>query len=256
MMKTALTTFSILIACSYLSAQDAAKNEIAESQQKWIAQYKKQPNVPKPEAMLLNTDAEPETSGEGFTELFNGKDLVGWTPKGGTCTYEVKDGEIVGTCVKGSPSTYLSTDKNDYGDFVFTAELKHAVDGNTGIMFRAAAKPGKKEGTETVYGPQCEVEGYDKQRYWTGGIYGQSAGGWIYPMWLSAHEDTRKAIKPQGEWNRITIQAKGTTIKTWLNGQPAAHWQTEEYLKGFFSLQIHSGKQGTIHFRNIRVKEL
>ena len=40
------------------------------------------------------------------------------------------------------------------------------------------------------------------------------------------------------------------------NGLPAAHWTTEEYEKGFFSLQIHSGKQGTVHFRNIKVKEL
>ncbi|MEO0447699.1 MAG: family 16 glycoside hydrolase, partial [Verrucomicrobiota bacterium] len=122
-------------------------------------------------------------------------------------------------------------------------------------MVRAAVKPGKQEGTVTVFGPQCEVEAYSKQRFWTGGIYGQGAGGWIYPLWLEAHADTRDAMNPQGEWNRITVQAEGETIKTWLNGKPAASWKTSEYTEGFFGLQIHSGKQGTIHFRNILVKE-
>ena len=65
-----------------------------------------------------------------------------------------------------------------------------------------------------------------------------------------------KVYQKQGQWNRITIQAKGDTVKTWLNGNPAAHWKNSEYLKGFFSLQIHSGKAGEIHFRNIKVKEL
>jgi hypothetical protein len=70
----------------------------------------KQDNAPKPVAMLLNTDAEPDLS-KRFTALFNGTDLTGWKPKGGTCAFEVKDGQIVGTCLRGSASTYLCTEK-------------------------------------------------------------------------------------------------------------------------------------------------
>lgn len=253
-MKRLLMIILLLTISHTVLAEDT--NRVAESQLKWIKVYQKQPNIPKPAAdMLINTDPEPELT-KGFTSLFNGKDLTGWTPRGGTCKFEVKDGAIVGTVVKGSPSTYLSTDREDYGNFIFTAELKHEVDGNTGFMFRAAAKPGKKADEETVYGPQCEVEAYSKKRFWSGGIYGQSAGGWIYPLWLEAHGKTRDAMKKQGEWNRVTIMAKGDTIKTWLNGEPAAHWKTDEYKQGFFSLQIHKGNAGTIHFRNIKVTEL
>jgi hypothetical protein len=75
-------------------------------------------------------------------------------------------------------------------------------------------------------------------------------------MWLEAHKETRASLKKKGEWNRVTIEARGETIKTWLNGQPAAHWKTELYPKGFFGLQIHAGSKGTIHFRNIKVREL
>ena len=247
---TPLSALALALLC--LAPAAGSANEIAESQQKWVKVYQKQKNIPEPGAMLVNEDPEPDLK-TGFTDLFDGKALDDWIPRGGECTFEAKDGVVVGTCVKGSPSTYLSTKRDDFSDFIFTAELKHIVDGNTGIMFRAQTKPGKK--FETVFGPQAEMEAFSKERYWSGGIYGQGAGGWIYPMWLDAHEKTRQAMK-EGEWNRITIQARGDTIRTWLNGQPAAHWKTSEYEKGFFALQIHSGSQGEIHFRNLKVKEL
>lgn len=243
-----VTLFSALCVTPILSMG----GELDPAQQDWFEHYKKQANIPKFDEMLANTDSEPDL-GEGFETLFNGKDLKGWTPRGGTCQFEVVDGKIVGTVVKGSPSTYLSTDREDYTDFVFTCEMKWAVDSNTGIMFRAQRKPGAKG--ETVFGPQAEMEAEGLNRGWSGGIYGQSVGGWLYPLWLKSHAEARKAQK-KGEWNRITIEAKGKVVKTWINGVPAAHWVTDEYLKGFFSLQIHSGKEGEVHFRDIRVKEL
>jgi|TARA_Y100000385_G_C12948453_1_gene574420 hypothetical protein len=227
-------------------------NQISESQKQYIAVYKKQKQKVAPQDAQLNTDAEPKLT-EGFLSLYNGKDLDGWTARGGHCTFVARGESIVGACVKGSPSTYLSTDRDDYTDFIFTSEIKWQVDGNSGVMFRAKRKPGKKN--ETIYGPQCEMEGLLKGRGWSGGIYGQSAGGWRYPLWLEAHKDVRNALK-KDDWNRVTIKAVGNNVKTWVNGIPAANWNSDEYLKGFFSLQIHSGKQGTVHFRNIKVKEL
>lgn len=230
--------------------------EIADSQKKWIQAYEKQKNIPNPADMLINSDSEPDLD-EGFTAIFNEKNLDGWTPLGGECEFTVKDGAIVGTCLPGSPSTYLSTTKKDFRDFIFTVEMKWEVDGNTGIMFRAQSREEEKKGkTRTVvFGPQAEMEAFSKERFWSGGIYGQSAGGWLYPMWLEAHEAVRNAMRKDG-WNRLTIMARGKTVQTWLNGVPAAHWETDEYREGFFGLQIHSGKEGTVHFRNIKVKDL
>ena len=111
---------------------------IDPSQAKWHKQYEKQKNAPDPAEMLLNTDPEPDLK-KGFVDLFNGKDLRGWTPRGGKCKFEVEDGSIVGTCVPGSPSTYLSTNK-EYGDFIFTCDMKWLINSNSGIMFRAKSK--------------------------------------------------------------------------------------------------------------------
>ena len=232
--------------------------ELDPGQSVWLPKYAKQKNAPKPNEMLLNTDDEPDLT-EGFVDLFNGKDLEGWEAKGGTCTFEVKDKQIVGTCVKGSKSTYLCTKKTDYKDFVFTCDLKLEVDGNSGVQFRSKSAKGKKDGAEfqVVSGPQFEIEGQGKQgRNWSGGIYGQSCGGYFYPLWLKEHAAARAAEK-KTEWNRLTISAKDKVVKTWLNGVPVSHWVGDgDYASGFFALQVHSGKAGTILFKNLKVKEL
>ena len=38
---------------------------------------------------------------------------------------------------------------------------------------------------------------------------------------LSKNEAARKAFK-QGEWNAVRVEARGDSIRTWLNGVPAA----------------------------------
>ncbi|MGJ8638809.1 MAG: 3-keto-disaccharide hydrolase [Opitutaceae bacterium] len=248
-----ITLFTALVAtCTF-----AFGNQISESQKPFIEKYKNQKSKIAPTDALLNTDAEPNLS-DGFVSLYNGKNLDGWTARGGNCTFEANGDVITGTTVPGSPSTYLSTDK-DYGDFVFTAELKWEVDGNSGIIFRGASRPVKGKKFEHVYGPQAEMEGFNPmlgtRRGWSGGIYGQGYSAWIYPLWLDAHKEARATLK-EDAWNRITIKAVGDNVKTWVNGIPAANWNDGEFKKGFFSLQIHAGKQGIVHFRNIKVKEL
>ena len=231
----------------------APAGTLDSSQADWYERYKKQENAPKPAEMQLNEEAEPSLE-EGFSELFNGKDLTGWTAKGGKAKFEVKDGAIVGTVVPDTPSTYLCTTKDDFGDFIFTAELKWEVNLNSGVMFRASSRQKGKQ--EEVFGPQAEMEGITGDRRWSGGVYGQSCGGYFYPLWLEEHEAVRSAMKPK-DWNRITIFAKGNVVKTWLNGVPAAHWVGDgTYAKGFFGLQVHKAKAGQVMFRNIRVKEL
>lgn len=241
------------LVCAFCVTGFVTAGELDPRQNAWYDKYKKQENAPKPSEMLLNTDAEPELT-EGFVDLFNGKDLTHWSPKGGDCKFEAVDGMIVGTVVADSPSTYLSTDRADFTDFIFTCEMKWEVDGNSGVMFRAQTKPGKDG--EVVFGPQAEMEGITGDRYWNGGIYGQSCGGYFYPVWLKEHEAARAALDRDG-WNRLTISAKGNVVKTWVNGVPVAHWIDDgTYAKGFFGLQIHKGQKGKVLWRGIRVKEL
>ena len=251
--RVVLLVFGLSVFAGLDFTRSADAGEIDPVQSKWHKKYKSQKNVPDPAATLLNTDDEPDLK-EGFVSLFNGKDLDGWEPKGGTCEFSVKDGILIGQCVEGSPSTYLCTKKSDFKDFVFTCTMKWEVDGNSGVMFRAQTREDKKG--ITVFGPQAEMEGITGDRYWSGGIYGQSCGGYFYPLWLKEHKKARAALDREG-WNRLTISCKGDVVKTWINGVPVAHWVDDgTYPKGFFGLQIHKGKAGTVLWKDIRVKEL
>ncbi|MBC8065522.1 MAG: DUF1080 domain-containing protein, partial [Chlorobia bacterium] len=51
-----------------------------------------------------------------WTPLFDGKTLQGWHQLGGKANYSVKDGQIIGSTVAGTPNSFLCTDKI-YGDF-------------------------------------------------------------------------------------------------------------------------------------------
>ena len=67
-----------------------------------------------------------------------------------------------------------------------------------------------------------------------------------------------KAFKA-GEWNRVRIECRGESIKTWLNDVPAADLKDSRVMSGFIGLQVHGVKQDKlmeVRFRDIRLKEL
>lgn len=257
---------------SVLGPVAATAGEIDPSQQAWYEKYKTQPNAPDPATMVLNVDPEPDLT-EGFVNLFNGRDLNGWTALGGTCTFAADGDEVVGTTVPGSESTYLCTDDDTWADFVLTCEMFWEVDGNSGVMFRARTRPrgGAQESSDgaagpaprpedlDVYGPQVEMEGFDgfaKGRGWSGAAYGQSCGGYWYPLWLEEHAAARAALK-RGEWNRMTLHARGNVVRTWVNGVPAAYWVDDgSYPRGRLGLQVHKGPRGVIRWRSVKAKRL
>ena len=48
---------------------------------------------------------------DGWTPLFNGKDLQGWQQLNGKAKYTVQNGVIVGETVYGEPNSFLSSSK-------------------------------------------------------------------------------------------------------------------------------------------------
>lgn len=142
---------------------------------------------------------------EKWTKLFNGKDLNGWKLVNGTASYEVKDGMIVGTCVKDSPNSFLATDK-EYGDFIFEVQVKIDAGINSGIQFRSL----QREGDGRLHGYQMEVD-HRPERGWSGGIYDEARRGWLYPVELNP---SAKAAYKWGDWNTYRIECIGNTIRT------------------------------------------
>ncbi len=188
----------------------------------------------------------------GWTNLFNGKDLSGWKQLNGEAKYEVVDNMIVGTTVLNTPNSFICTEKN-YSDFIFEVELLVEENMNSGIQFRSESKADYNNGR--VHGYQCEVD--PSARAWSAGIYDEARRGWLYPVDLNP---TAKSALKMGEWNKYRIECIGSSIKTWLNGVAVSHVIDDMTPEGFIALQVHGigkakEKEGhQIKWRNIRIK--
>lgn len=190
----------------------------------------------------------------GWTNLFNGKDLSGWKVLGGKATFTVEDGAIVGHTVAKTRNTFLCSEK-EYGDFVLELDLfVEDEDGNSGIQTRSHFDAAGNNGEGKVYGRQCEAD--PTWRRWTGGVYDEGRREWLYPMQLNAA--AQFAYKPK-TFNHFKVECIGNEMRTWVNGIACAYVVDTLDAKGFIGLQVHAigdeshaGKK--VIFKNIRIK--
>ena len=192
----------------------------------------------------------------GWKDLFNGKDLSGFTQRNGTATYEVADGTILGTTAKGSPNSFLCTDKK-YGDFELTFEVKCHNSLNSGVQIRSKTK--NDDPKQRVNGPQIEIEASGAKGAESGYVYGEACYGWMTP---DAVRKPHKHFK-DGEWNAYRVKAKGSRIQVWVNGEQVSdlvHEKAfESHPSGFIGLQVHGVvNRGpfTVAWRNLKIREL
>jgi hypothetical protein len=187
---------------------------------------------------------------EGFTSLFNGKDLAGW--QGAVGNYEVVDGAIM--CKKGKGGTLYA--KDEYGDFVFRFEFKLPPGGNNGIAVRS---PGRGDPAWEAFELQVLDNTHPKYAklkpyQFHGSIYG------LVPA-------KRGALLPVGEWNKQEITFKGSHVKVILNGTTILDQDLSKLdlskvkrvpkgvnrKSGFIGFAGHSDP---VQFRNVRIKRL
>ncbi len=191
---------------------------------------------------------------EGWTNLFDGRTLNGWSRLDGEAEFSVEDGAIVGTAVANTPNTFLVTDQH-YEDFILELEIKvEHESSNSGVMVRGQHDPEARDGQGRVFGYQVETD--PKERAWSGGIYDEARRGWLYPLTLNP--EARSAFK-LGEYNQYRIEFIGNKLKTWINGQEVAYLVDEMDKSGFIGLQVHSIRDEKdagrrTFFRNIRIK--
>lgn len=189
-----------------------------------------------------------------WESLFNGKNLDGWAQINGTAKYEVKNGVLVGTAVPDSPNSFLCT-KNRYGNFILEIEFKVDDVMNSGVQVRSNSLEEYQNGR--VHGYQVEID--PSERAWSGGIYDESRRGWLYDL---RHNEAARNAFLHNEWNLLHIECIGNSIRTWLNGVPAAYLVDDMTPEGFIGLQVHGvggdkAKVGSqVLWRNIRILDL
>ena len=185
-----------------------------------------------------------------WVDLFNGKNLKGWEKLDGKAEYRVENGEVIGTSKTGTPNTFMAT-KKLYGDFILEYEMKMDLGLNSGVQFRSVAT--QPDGSERVNGYQVECDD-DKSRPWAGGIYEEASRGWLYPM---AYNMDVVGANKRGEWNKIRVEAVGSTIRTYINNINFANLVDDKRKEGFIALQVHGiGNNEALNGKEIRWKNI
>lgn len=205
-----------------------------------------------------------------WMDLFDGKTLNGWSVHSGSAKYRVEDGAIVGTAVKGSPNTFLCTNK-EYGDFILEFEVKCDPRLNSGVQIRSqiAKDPmffvfRRPDGRprqrvippDRVYGYQVEIASAETGT--SGGIYDEARRGFFLAD-VSEDPAAGKAFKDD-QWNKYRIECKGSSIKTSVNGVPCANLRDSMDAKGIIGLQVHGLGRNffpyQVRWRNLRIRDL
>jgi hypothetical protein len=136
------------------------------------------------------------------------------------------------------------------GDFKLSLEVKLTPNKeNSGIQFRSEVLPPPSPPSQGGAGGG-DVKGYqaDIGAGWWGKLYEEHGRELLWSKSGEAHVKT-------DEWNRYEIEAKGSKIRTWINGQLCVDLDDPKGARrGIFALQLHSGGPMEIRFRNVRLE--
>jgi hypothetical protein len=206
-------------------------------------------------AFAVIASAADNTPPEGFTALFNGKDLTGWkglvknpparakmmpeqladeqkkADEQMRAHWKVEDGVIV---FDGKGAS-LCTAK-DYANFEMYVDWKILPNGDSGIYLRGT--------------PQVQI--------WAAAV----GSGGLYNNQKNPSKPIKNADKPVGEWNTFRIKMVGDKVWVWLNGELVVdnvtmenYWERDKpiYPTGQIELQNHGN---TLYFKNIYIRDL
>jgi hypothetical protein len=206
---------------------------------------------------------------EGFTALFNGKDLTGWHGMPDFSPYKlaampeaerkaqidkwtedakkhwsVENGELVND----GKGAFLTTDE-DFGDIELLVEYKTVPKADSGIYLRAT--------------PQVQIWDYTKEGgKWDLGADKGSGGLWNNSKGAPGKDPLVLADKPFGEWNSFRIIMVGERVTVYLNDKLVVdHARLENYhdhnrpllKEGPIQLQTHGGE---IRWRNMFIRKI
>jgi hypothetical protein len=191
---------------------------------------------------------------EGFTALFNGRDLAGWfvVNRQGP-GFVVEDGLLV--CPKDGGQKLMT--ERQYANFILRFDFRMEPDGNNGIGIRAP-----REGHTASKGMEIQIL-HEGPRYSRERLRPEQLHGSIYNV-VPARTGF---LKPPGEWNTQEILANGSHIRVTLNGAVILDYdlaliQEEAVLAkhpGLRNTRGHIallGHQSRIEFRDVRLREL
>lgn len=186
----------------------------------------------------------------GWSSLFNGKDLTGWTTSGnwivepdGVLAIQPREGER-GWKRYGD---YLWSER-EYADFILDLQYNYPAGGNSGVFFRVGDR---SDPVKT--GIECQILDSSQKQ---GAMTHHDHGGIIATVGAS-----KNMSREPGVWNRMIVMMRDGHLTVDLNGQNIIDIHLDETpmkdrpSSGFIGLQDH-GQPNHLRFREIWLKPL
>ncbi|HWE03276.1 MAG TPA: family 16 glycoside hydrolase [Tepidisphaeraceae bacterium] len=210
-----------------------------------------------------NTPSIPNSksgAGESWVQIFNGKDLTGWSVDGGDpATWIVRDGVIVALGQDYRTRNYLLSER-EYSNYILRFDFMLDRGAGGGVAFRAV--PGER--MPYPNGPA----GFDHPILKLLDIPGKEETGTTH--WLNGNMYVKPKhtaqMLPAGSWNSMEINVKIHEVSVFVNGKlvtidgvaPGVRFADGSLpglnrVKGRIGFQKH---HGTERFRNIEIREM
>jgi len=202
-------------------------------------------------AFAADNTLTPQEKKEGFTLLFNGKNLDGW--EGDPVRWSVQNGAIVGSS-DGHPfkvNTFL-IHKGTFANFILKGDIK-LRNHNSGIQFRSEQLPG--DGW-MVRGYQADASEVDDSKSAWGNLYEERLRGRNAMKTPDEGWQIAKPLVHHGDWNTYEILADGDHIRLTFNGVVTIDMHDKASADGIIALQLHAGPEMRVEFKNLKLKRL
>jgi hypothetical protein len=201
--------------------------------------------------VLLVALASLAYGAEEWKQLFNGKDLSGWTMVG-PGRFDVSGGEL--KTVGGMGLLYYTGEK--IGDATVRVVFKTTGPAdNSGVFIRLPEMP--KDPWYAVHnGYEVQIDAAGDEWHCTGAIY-------------SMAKVTMRSQKPAGEWNTMDIEIQGQLTTIYLNGEKVNQFRGDQPVpqrqqwyepvrgprpdSGYIGIQNHDGNSH-VSFKEISVR--
>jgi hypothetical protein len=214
----------------------------------------------------------PKLEETGFTQIFDGKSLEGWDCDSNF--WKVENGEIIGeTQADHQPpqNIFCIWKGGKPADFELRVEYKltGAETGNSGIQYRSVELP--EVAKWVLKGYQADI---DAREMYTGQVYEERLRGFLALRgqvsyvpdgqkvgWIGTlgNADDLKSVIKSGDWNDLTIIARGNTLIQMINGRVMSILidddKANRKMDGEIGIQLHKTQAAMkIETRNIRIK--
>lgn len=191
---------------------------------------------------LANVTTKASNDSQEWKEMFNGRDLAGWTPRG-SFGWRVSNGVLIGELASSQSSGWLMSDET-FDNFEVDLEYMLASDSNSGIILKAqpAAVLSATDYVEIqLIDDLSKKFGLLDPKTRTGSIWNLVAANPV----PNAPANSWHRVQVKVEDQRVTVTVNGTVVVNAPNAAPAK--------PGRLGLQLAPNR---VEFRNIKVRHL